>query len=86
MSVLSGKNVLLGISGGIAAYKSPNIVRAFIKEGANVKVVMTESAKDFVTPLSLSTVSNNPVYSTFKSEEKMVYGTIMLISDYGVIL
>ena len=70
MSVLSGKNVLLGISGGIAAYKSPNIVRAFIKEGANVKVVMTESAKDFVTPLSLSTVSNNPVYSTFKSEDE----------------
>ena len=70
MSVLSGKNVLLGISGGIAAYKSPNIVRAFVKEGANVKVVMTESAKDFVTPLSLSTVSNNPVYSTFKSEDE----------------
>ena len=70
MSVLSGKNVLLGISGGIAAYKSPNIVRAFVKEGAKVKVVMTESAKDFVTPLSLSTVSNSPVYSTFKSEDE----------------
>ena len=70
MSVLSGKNILLGISGGIAAYKTPNIVRALIKEGADVKVVMTDAAKDFVTPLSLSTVSNNPVYSTFKSDEK----------------
>ena len=70
MSVLSGKNVLLGISGGIAAYKSPNIVRAFIKEGANVKVVMTESAKDFVTPLSLSTVSN----------KNFIFGTSWIIS------
>ena len=63
MSVLSGKKVLLGISGGIAAYKTPNLVRAFVKEGAVVKVVMTENAKDFVTPLTLSTVSNHPTYS-----------------------
>lgn len=69
MSVLSGKKVLLGISGGIAAYKTPNLVRAFVKEGAVVKVVMTENAKDFVTPLTLSTVSNHPTYSTFKSED-----------------
>ena len=70
MSILSGKKVLLGISGGIAAYKTPNLVRAFVKQGAEVKVVMTESAKDFVTSLSLSTVSKNPVFSTFKSEEE----------------
>ena len=70
MSILSGKKVLLGISGGIAAYKTPNLVRAFVKKGAEVKVVMTESAKDFVTSLSLSTVSKNPVFSTFKSEEE----------------
>ena len=48
MSILSGKKVLLGISGGIAAYKTPNLVRAFVKQGAEVKVVMTESAKEFV--------------------------------------
>ena len=54
MSILSGKKVLLGISGGIAAYKTPNLVRCLIKKGAEVKVVMTDSAKDFVTPLSLS--------------------------------
>ena len=69
MSVLSGKKVLLGISGGIAAYKTPNLVRCLIKNGAEVKVVMTDSAKDFVTPLSLSTVSKNPVYSSFKSDD-----------------
>ncbi len=69
MSILSGKKVLVGISGGIAAYKTPNLVRCLIKSGAEVKVVMTDSAKDFVTPLSLSTVSKNPVYSSFKSEE-----------------
>ena len=69
MSILSGKKVLLGISGGIAAYKTPNLVRCLIKKGAEVKVVMTDSAKDFVTPLSLSTVSKNPVHSSFKSDD-----------------
>ena len=69
MSILSGKKILLGISGGIAAYKTPNLVRSFINQGAEVKVVMTDSAKEFVTPLSLSTVSNNPVFSSFKSDE-----------------
>lgn len=69
MSILSGKNVLLGISGGIAAYKSAILVRSFIKAGASVKVVMTESAKDFVTPLTLSTLSKHPVVSSFTNEE-----------------
>ena len=73
MSVLSGKKVLLGISGGIAAYKTPNLVRCLIKNGAEVKVVMTDSAKDFVTPLSLSTVSKNPVYSSFKSDDDALW-------------
>ena len=65
MSILSGKNILLGISGGIAAYKSTYIVRLFKKQGANVQVLMTPSSKEFVTPLSLSTLSNNPVLSDF---------------------
>ena len=69
MSVLSGKNILLGITAGIAAYKSAYLVRLFIKEGANVKVVMTPASKDFVTPLTLSTLSKNPVYSSFTDEE-----------------
>lgn len=69
MSLLSGKNILLGISAGIAAYKTPLLVRLFIKAGANVKVVMTPSAKDFVTPLTLSTLSKNEVFSEFINEE-----------------
>lgn len=69
MSFLSGKRILLGISAGIAAYKTASLVRLFIKSGAEVKVVMTPSAKDFITPLTLSTLSKNPVYSYFTSEE-----------------
>ena len=69
MSILSGKKILLGITGGIAAYKTASLVRLFVKSGANVKVVMTPSAKDFITPLTLSTLSKNPVYSSFINEE-----------------
>ncbi|MFV9551318.1 bifunctional phosphopantothenoylcysteine decarboxylase/phosphopantothenate--cysteine ligase CoaBC [Algibacter sp. PT7-4] len=69
MSVLSGKNILLGITGGIAAYKTASLVRLFIKSGAHVKVIMTPSAKDFITPLTLSTLSKHPVYSSFTNEE-----------------
>lgn len=69
MSVLSGKKILLGISGGIAAYKTASLVRLFIKAGANVKVVMTPASKDFITPLTLSTLSKNPVHSSFYHEE-----------------
>ncbi|MAO09555.1 MAG: bifunctional phosphopantothenoylcysteine decarboxylase/phosphopantothenate--cysteine ligase CoaBC [Flavobacteriaceae bacterium] len=69
MSILSGKNVLLGVTAGIAAYKAAFLVRLLIKKGANVKVVMTPSAKDFVTPLTLSTLSKNEVLSSFTNEE-----------------
>ncbi|MFV0564528.1 MAG: bifunctional phosphopantothenoylcysteine decarboxylase/phosphopantothenate--cysteine ligase CoaBC [Flavobacteriaceae bacterium] len=69
MSVISGKNVLLGISGGIAAYKSASLVRVLVKSGANVKVVITPAAKEFVTPLTLSTLSKHPVYSSFTNED-----------------
>ncbi|MGJ8550640.1 bifunctional phosphopantothenoylcysteine decarboxylase/phosphopantothenate--cysteine ligase CoaBC [Winogradskyella wichelsiae] len=68
MSILKDKNILLGITAGIAAYKSANLVRLFIKAGASVKVVMTPASKEFVTPLTLSTLSKNPVYSTFVGE------------------
>ena len=70
MSVLSGKNVLLGVTAGIAAYKTAYLVRLFIKSGARVQVVMTPASKDFVTPLTLSTLSKNPVHSTFYDSEK----------------
>jgi len=70
MSVLSGKKILLGISGGIAAYKTASLVRLFIKAGAHVQVIMTPASKDFVTPLTLSTLSKNPVYSTFYNQDE----------------
>jgi phosphopantothenoylcysteine decarboxylase/phosphopantothenate--cysteine ligase len=67
--MFGGKNILLGITGGIAAYKTANLVRLFKKSGANVQVVMTPDAKEFVTPLTLSTLSENPVHSVFADEE-----------------
>jgi phosphopantothenoylcysteine decarboxylase/phosphopantothenate--cysteine ligase len=65
--MLAGKNILLGITGSIAAYKSAFLTRLFVKAGANVKIVMTPAAKEFITPLTLSTLSKNPVYSEFTS-------------------
>lgn len=66
---MKGRKIILGVSGSIAAYKAAFIVRLLIKEGAEVKVVMTESAKDFITPLTLSTLSKNPTYSQFVKNE-----------------
>jgi phosphopantothenoylcysteine decarboxylase/phosphopantothenate--cysteine ligase len=61
--MLKGKKIVIGITGSIAAFKAPALVRLFKKEGAEVKVMMTGSARDFVTPLTLSTLSGNPVIS-----------------------
>ncbi len=58
---LNQQNILLGVTGGIAAYKTPDLVRKLTAEGANVRVVLTDSAKEFVSPLSLQAVSGNPV-------------------------
>ncbi len=69
MSVLNGKKILLGVSGGIAAYKTASLVRFFIKAGAHVQVIMTPASKDFVTPLTLSTLSKNPVHSSFFNDD-----------------
>lgn len=65
MSLLVGKKILLAISGGIAAYKTTFLTRLFIKEGATVKIVMTPSSIDFVSPLTLSTLSKNKVEYEF---------------------
>src|SRR5882757_2383672 len=67
--MLKGKKILLGVTGSIAAYKSLLLVRLLIKEGAEVKVIMTPSAKDFVTPLSLATLSKHPVLSDLFDED-----------------
>ncbi len=65
---LQGKHIVLGVTGGIAAYKIPLLVRLLVKEGASVQVVMTRTAKDFVSPLTLSVLSKRPVYSDFVTD------------------
>ena len=69
MSILSGKHIVLGVTAGIAAYKTAFLVRLLTKAGADVRVVMTPAAKEFITPLTLSTLSNHPVISNFTNEE-----------------
>ena len=68
--MLKGKNVLLSVTGSIAAYKSAFLVRELIKKGANVKVIVTESALQFVTTITLSTLSKNPVYKDFIKDKE----------------
>jgi phosphopantothenoylcysteine decarboxylase / phosphopantothenate---cysteine ligase len=65
MTKLNGKKILVGVSGSIAAYKSALLVRALVKEGAEVQVVMTQASKDFITPLTLATLSKRPALSDF---------------------
>lgn len=69
MSILKDKNILLGVTGSIAAYKSVFLLRLLKKEGCSVKVLLTKSALDFITPLTFSTLSNNKVYIDFVEEE-----------------
>lgn len=66
---LKGKNILLGITGSIAAYKAAALIRLLVKEGAEVKVVMTPLAKEFITPLTLATLSKNPILVDFFDPE-----------------
>ena len=67
--MLRDKNIIVGVTGSIAAYKSAFLIRLLIKRGANVKVVMTQSSLDFITPLTLSTLSRNPVFIDFINEK-----------------
>ncbi|TFH34419.1 MAG: bifunctional phosphopantothenoylcysteine decarboxylase/phosphopantothenate--cysteine ligase CoaBC [Bacteroidia bacterium] len=67
--MIKGKNILLGVTGGIAAYKSAMIIRLLVKEGATVKVVMTPVAREFITPLTLATLSKNPILVDFFDPE-----------------
>jgi phosphopantothenoylcysteine decarboxylase/phosphopantothenate--cysteine ligase len=66
--MLTGKKIILGVTGSIAAYKSALLTRLLVKAGAEVRVVMTPSAHDFITPLTLSTLSKNPVLTTFQKD------------------
>ncbi len=88
---LSGKKILLGITGSIAAYKAILLVRLLIKSGAEVKVILTPAAKDFVSPLTLSTLSRNPVHIDMFNEHEWAnhvqlgrWADIMLIAPLSV--
>jgi phosphopantothenoylcysteine decarboxylase/phosphopantothenate--cysteine ligase len=83
----SNTNVLLCVTGGIAAYKTAEIIRLFRKDGADVRVVMTESAKEFITPLTLQAVSGNEIHDSLldvKAESAM--GHIELAKWADIIL
>ncbi len=67
--MLNGKKIIIGITGGIAAYKSAVLVRLLVKEGAEVKVIMTKTAKEFITPLTMATLSKNPIMVDFYNPE-----------------
>ena len=67
--MLNGKKILVGITGGISAYKTATLIRLFVKAGAEVKTVMSSAAKQFVSPLTIATLSKNPVYTDFFNPE-----------------
>lgn len=67
--MLKGKNILLGVTGSIAAYKAAHLIRLLVKKGATVQALMTPAGKEFITPLTLSTLTGRPVYSDFFSEK-----------------
>jgi phosphopantothenoylcysteine decarboxylase/phosphopantothenate--cysteine ligase len=86
--MLRNKNILLGVCGSIAAYKSAILVRLLIKAGANVRVILTADAANFITPLTLATLSKNPVYTKYFEEETGVWSNhveLGLWADYMII-
>ncbi len=87
MSVLTGKTIVLGVSGGIAAYKAAEIVRLLVTDGANVRVMMTRNATEFITPLTLQTLSQNPVATdTFSLTQESEIGHIRLADSADAIV
>src|ERR1700720_5020143 len=87
MSVLGGKTIVLGVSGGIAAYKSAEIVRALVTRGANVRVMMTRHATEFITPLTLQTLAQSPVATdTFSLTQQSEIGHIRLADTADAIV
>ncbi len=74
--MLKGKKIVLGITGSIAAYKACNIIRLLIKAGAEVQVVITPAGKEFITPITLSALTQNPLLAS-SSHSVMVRGTVM---------
>lgn len=85
MSRLKNKKIILGISGSIAAYKTPQLVRLLVKEGADVQTILTKGGEQFVTPLSLSTVSGNPTLTAI-SEDNQWNNHVILGRDADLML
>lgn len=86
--MLQNKNILLGVCGSIAAYKSAFLIRLLVKTGANIKVILTSEACNFITPLTLSTLSKNPVYTQYFEPETGVWSNhveLGLWADYMLI-
>ncbi len=81
--MLKGKNILLGITGSIAAYKAAMLARFLLKEGATVKVVMTEMAKHFITPLTMATLSKNPVLVEFYNPENGDWNSHVSLGEWA---
>jgi len=87
MGVLDSKTIVLGVSGGIAAYKSAELVRLLVNAGANVHVMMTRNAAEFITPLTLQTLSANPVATdTFSLTQESEIGHIRLADSADAIV
>ncbi len=87
MGVLDSKTIVLGVSGGIAAYKSAELVRLLVTSGANVRVMMTRNATEFITPLTLQTLSANPVATdTFSLTQESEIGHIRLADSADAIV
>lgn len=85
--MLAGKTIVLGVTGGIAAYKSAELVRLLVKEGAIVRVIMTKNAQEFITPLTLQTLSGNPVATeTFDLTQESQIGHIRLADAADLLL
>ena len=85
--MLTGKTIILGVTGGIAAYKAAEIVRLLVKDGATVRAIMTKNAQEFITPLTLQTLSGNPVSTeTFSLTQESEIGHIRLADSADMIL
>lgn len=80
---LKGKNILLGITGSIAAYKAAVLARLLVREGADVKVVMTKLAKEFITPLTLATLSKNPILVEFFNPENGEWNSHVSLGEWA---
>ena len=85
MQQLNNKQILLGVTGGIAAYKSAELIRRLKENGADVRVVMTKAAQEFITPLTLQALSGNPVHtSLLDTEAEAAMGHIELLQRRGL--